>query len=94
MSTPSSRGSHDGSTKARPSVEVPKDLEKAIGEPADVVYSKDEQTELNTIPQHVPTNDPNLVDWDGPDDPQNPRNWSSGKKAATVVVISVVTFIT
>jgi hypothetical protein len=24
--------------------------------------------------------DPNLVDWDGPDDPENPLNWTSKRK--------------
>ncbi|KAG8898945.1 hypothetical protein FRC01_010715, partial [Tulasnella sp. 417] len=24
--------------------------------------------------------DPNVVTWDGPDDPQNPQNWSGKKK--------------
>jgi hypothetical protein len=30
--------------------------------------------------------DPNLVTWDGPDDPQNPKLWSFKKKWAAVVV--------
>lgn len=28
--------------------------------------------------------DPNLVRWDGPDDPQNPKNWSINRKWAAV----------
>lgn len=32
--------------------------------------------------------DPNLVKWDGPDDPENPLNWSRGRKwVVTWVVI-------
>lgn len=38
--------------------------------------------------------DPNIVDWDGPDDPENPLNWPSRKKVLIVVSISVITFIT
>lgn len=34
------------------------------------------------------------VDWDGPDDPANPMNWSSGKKAAQLVLMAANTFIT
>ncbi|KAL4779645.1 major facilitator superfamily domain-containing protein [Aspergillus varians] len=34
------------------------------------------------------------VDWDGPDDPANPMNWSTGKKAAQLVFMSANTFIT
>ncbi|KAK6341422.1 hypothetical protein TWF696_008498 [Orbilia brochopaga] len=38
--------------------------------------------------------DPNLVTWDGPDDPENPLNWSLKKKWLATVVISAFTFIT
>lgn len=38
--------------------------------------------------------DPNIVWWDGPDDPQNPRNWSSLKKNVNVGLVSLLCFIT
>lgn len=31
--------------------------------------------------------------WDGPDDPANPKNWSTAKKWAAVVMVSLFTFI-
>ncbi|OOF93141.1 hypothetical protein ASPCADRAFT_517318 [Aspergillus carbonarius ITEM 5010] len=34
------------------------------------------------------------VDWDGPDDPENPLNWATGKKARQLVLLSCNTFIT
>lgn len=37
--------------------------------------------------------DPNLVTWDGPDDPLNPKNWSKGRKWAATLVVSSFTFI-
>ncbi|KAH7039896.1 major facilitator superfamily domain-containing protein [Microdochium trichocladiopsis] len=37
--------------------------------------------------------DPNLVTWDGPDDPENPLNWSSSKRWTTVAVVSYLTFL-
>ncbi|KAJ6263100.1 Efflux pump vrtL [Drechslerella dactyloides] len=37
--------------------------------------------------------DPNLVTWDGPDDPENPLNWSIRKKWTATVVISAFTFL-
>ena len=40
------------------------------------------------------SHDPNIVDWDGPDDPNNPVNWSMKKKVAATVVISSITFVT
>jgi len=38
--------------------------------------------------------DPNIVDWDGPDDPKNPLNWPSRKKWGIVWSIGAVTLIT
>ncbi|KAI0366301.1 MFS polyamine transporter [Pilatotrama ljubarskyi] len=37
--------------------------------------------------------DPLVVDWEGPDDPQNPRNWSFKKKWAATAIVSAFTFI-
>ncbi|KAI6090747.1 major facilitator superfamily transporter [Hypoxylon rubiginosum] len=36
--------------------------------------------------------DPNIVDWDGPDDPTNPQNWSDRKKWANVGALAAITF--
>ncbi len=48
------------------------------------------ETELHvTVPQ-----DPNIVWWDGPDDPENPITWSEPLKMGNVAVISMITFIT
>lgn len=38
--------------------------------------------------------DPNIVDFDGPNDPQNPMNWKSPKKWGMVFLISAITFLT
>lgn len=38
--------------------------------------------------------DPNIVDWDGPDDPANPMNWSSKRKIIIVAIVSGLTFVT
>ncbi|KAF8433769.1 MFS polyamine transporter [Boletus edulis BED1] len=35
-----------------------------------------------------------VVDWDGPDDPENPKNWSFRRKWAATAIISGFTFIT
>lgn len=37
--------------------------------------------------------DPNLVGWDGPDDPDNPKNWTKKRKWAATLVVSSFTFI-
>lgn len=53
--------------------------------------SSSSKTEVET---QVAAVNPSVVDWDGPDDPQNPMNWSSGLKWGNVAVISSVTFLT
>lgn len=37
--------------------------------------------------------DPELVTWDGDDDPQNPRNWSKAQKVLQTFIVSIYTFI-
>lgn len=37
--------------------------------------------------------DPNIVDWDGPDDPENPMNWSRNKKITAIVIVAVLAFL-
>jgi len=32
-----------------------------------------------------------VVDWDGPDDPANPRNWSHGTQMVQIALVSVFT---
>ncbi len=38
--------------------------------------------------------DPNLVYWDGPDDPANPHNWSNALKVINVGLVSGICFVT
>lgn len=37
--------------------------------------------------------DPNIVDWDGLDDPENPLNWPSRKKSAAIALVSFITML-
>lgn len=37
--------------------------------------------------------DPNLVGWEGPEDPENPKNWLMKRKWAATFVVSSFTFI-
>lgn len=37
--------------------------------------------------------DPELVTWDGPDDPENPRNWPSKKKWLTTIIVGLYTMV-
>lgn len=40
------------------------------------------------------TNDPNVINWDGPDDPENPLNWPALKKWTNIAFLSAITFLT
>lgn len=37
--------------------------------------------------------DPNIVDWDGPNDPENPLNWTTTRKVAAIATVSLITFL-
>ena len=43
--------------------------------------------------EQIRENDPFLVDFDGPDDPANPLNWSRRYKWAIVILLSSVNLI-
>ncbi|CAH0023994.1 unnamed protein product [Clonostachys rhizophaga] len=40
------------------------------------------------------TDDPNIVSWDGDDDPANPYNWKSWRKVVNCILISALSFLT
>ncbi|EKM55131.1 uncharacterized protein PHACADRAFT_255538 [Phanerochaete carnosa HHB-10118-sp] len=42
---------------------------------------------------HISTSDTIVVDWNGPDDPENPKNWTFKRKWAATAIISAFTFI-
>jgi hypothetical protein len=37
--------------------------------------------------------DTNIVNWDGPNDPENPMNWAKSKKVTAVGMASLITFL-
>ncbi|KAI8652917.1 MFS domain-containing protein [Fusarium keratoplasticum] len=67
-------------TKDRSSLDDDRDLEGSV---------TSVELEAADAPQ-----DPNVVDWDGPDDPANPHNWSRARKGGTIALVSAITFVT
>ena len=51
-----------------------------------------EKTVSITIHEEVQL-DPDIVDWDGPEDTANPLNWSSRKKLAAMGIVSLNTLL-
>ncbi|KAI1170816.1 putative MFS transporter [Nemania sp. FL0916] len=46
------------------------------------------------IDQESKEEDPNVVDWDGPDDPANPQNWPGSKRWSHIVIVSLLALVT
>ncbi len=71
------------------------DVEKGAQSKAASIHT-DERT-LSSVADTTlqePDQDPNVVDWDGPDDPANPLNWPAKKKWSIIAALGAVTFIT
>jgi Major Facilitator Superfamily len=61
--------------------------EKSLDSPVDVEAQDRNKNGPNS------QKDPNLVTWEGPDDPENPKNWPLKIKWQTTVGVSMFTFI-
>lgn len=62
------------------------DLESTPEKP---VISEDGRDQQSSEPDQTATDQEtkdNVVDWDGPEDPQNPRNWPLSKRVIQVVL--------
>lgn len=81
--TPSTRSHSPSNEKDVKTSASEKDVEKGVS-PASSSIHDGNDTDV----------DPNIVDFDGTDDPQNPMNWRSSKKWGMVALISAITFLT
>jgi len=62
---------------------------------ATTVQSNTDIEKQNAITQQSnETTDPNIVSWDGEDDPQNPMNWTTKKKITNCGAIIFLTLLT
>jgi hypothetical protein len=39
------------------------------------------------------TSPSNVVEWDSPEDPENPRNFSTGRKTTIIAVLTLITVL-
>lgn len=60
------------------------DLERALEKEKGEIFSEEDEREP----------DPNVVTWDGPNDPMNPMNWTMKKKWTNIAVLSILTLVT
>jgi multidrug resistance protein len=63
-------------------------------DPAGQTDTEDANVKTEKLAEVEEETDPNVVSWDGPDDPQNPKNWTDKKKWTNVAVLSVLTVVT
>lgn len=63
---------------------------KSSGEPEEDSESNVELSAPSTNIE-APEKDPNLVWWDGPDDPHNPMNWPRSKKWIVTITFAAMT---
>lgn len=69
------------------------DVEKGAQSQAISTHT-DERTLSGSVAPQEEASDPDIVDWDGPDDPANPLNWPMKKKWSIIAALGAVTFIT
>ncbi|KAK5204605.1 hypothetical protein LTR47_007405 [Exophiala xenobiotica] len=91
QTTTSNRSNDSTSISEKEPVRIDPDVERGIP----VINTTDDADEEKT-PQEATTaeHDPNIVDWDSPDDPEKAINWSNKMKWGNVAIISTVTFLT
>ena len=65
---------------------------KPLNSPSDLEAQGDNKDSANKDDANE-QKDPNLVTWDGPDDPQNPKNWPYNVKWKFTVGVSLFKFI-
>lgn len=104
VSVSSEKSRHDGERKAGsersddtkysiPKNAIEVDSEKPTDLEANVVGSRSLSTDGQELQKDDATVDPNVVDWDGPDDPTNPLNWPPWKIKTHIFLVSAITFI-
>ena len=68
---------------------------KELGESSNNAQALDVDLERSSIKESSDglAKDPNIVEFDGLEDPENPMNWSSSKKNVTIVLVSMMTLL-
>lgn len=70
-----------------------RDPEKAIESSTSSTRSGERTLSNSSQTEQPQPTDPDIVDWDGPDDPKNPLNWPAKKKWTMILHLSYLTII-
>lgn len=84
----SSGTAHDDDASSQEEVEI----REGVANVRDVEKGLDHKKSSKSLRSNK-SKDPNLVSWDGPDDPQNPKNWTMKRKALGLLTVASFTFI-
>jgi multidrug resistance protein len=71
----------------------PAKLEQQSSSLASIESKPTQSTKLRHTQSRRSTRDPNLVTWDGPDDPANPHHWPKHRRWASTLLIAMFAFI-
>lgn len=63
-----------------------------LGGPHDDLQIDDTKRHSSPFEQIV-AQDPNIVNWEGLDDPENPLNWPFPRKVVAISIVSFITFL-
>lgn len=78
-----------------PREEVQPNTSQELAEGTSTEHLNDARDEEAGGKDDVPTEQDEFeVTWDGNDDPTNPMNWSTWRKASIIAMVSFVTFLT
>jgi hypothetical protein len=91
MDFPSERQIQDSLSK---DVDLEKGAETRVGSARSDDATLDEEARVVQEAATAEERDPNIVDWDGPDDPENPQNWTDGRKWGIIATLAAVTLVT
>jgi hypothetical protein len=47
-------------------------------------------TSETVVPEDIPSN---VVGWDSSEDPENPRNWTTGSKRSIITILTAITIL-
>lgn len=89
--TPMEKLSSSGDAYPRPDRSVPSSVQARDGDPEKAAAGLASSHREIGVREDK---DQNIINWDGPDDPHNPVNWSARKKWTNVMLLAAMTLLT
>lgn len=75
----------------------PRDVEKGVQSQAQSTHTDDRTlagSSIAPVEQEGEPVNPNIADWAGPNDPENPQNWPAARKWGIIAALAAITLIT